>query len=187
MLLDLLPLSPAEFVVRQSANLESFFYDNWRVDIEGALRGGQPGMAFRACRSALDLGIAAFLKARGHGNVSFRNKYHLLALECGTDSEAYRQALALEHANPLTLQEVAAHAEQARHFVEETLGVRPPAFLWGYNHAGDNAAYNQRIDEVEPLARFLGMESPFPVTRLARFISGVSDPGTTMVSHTRNG
>ena len=81
---------------------------------------------------------------------------------------------------------VTSYAEQARHFVEETLGVRPPAFLWGYNQAGDNAAYNQRITEVEPMARFLGMESPFPVTRLARFISGVSDPGTTMVDHTRD-
>lgn len=179
-------ISPAEFAAVQARHLESFTYDNTLLDVQGALSAGQWGLLARTSRNALERGVDAYTRRRGLVNVTYMNRFALFRRAVGHRQALYRRAWELELANPLTPEEVTAYAADCRRFVEDDLGIRPPEYCYGYNLPENHAVYDELNRQAEALTRHLGMDSPFPVTRLPRYIAGVTDPATSMTEHSRS-
>jgi hypothetical protein len=178
----LLPLtqSAGAFVLAEARQLDSFFVDNALVDVKGATEHRQPGHLFIVSRTVLEKGIDAYLEFRGCVDITTVNRFRMLEVVAGADSNELLGAQVLEMANPLTFNQVIKHSEACIDFVENVLHIQQPVFLRGYDDEGLNKEYNQRTQEVDALASHLGVQSPFPVTRLPRYIKGVTDPTVSM-------
>ena len=178
----LVPLakSAGAFVLAEARQLDSFFVDNALVDVKGATENNQAGHLFIVARTVLEKGIDAYLESRGYADITAVNRFRMLETAASEGSAILGQGQALEMANPITLDEVTRHADACIDYVENILNIRPPMFLRGYDEEGLNQEYNLRTKEVDALASHLGMPSPFPVTRLPRYIKGVTDPTVSM-------
>ena len=177
--------TPAEFAASQARHLESFTYDNTLLDLEGAREAGQWGLLARVSRNALERGVDAYPRNRGLVNITYLNRFTLFRRAAGRRVALYHQAWALDVANPMSPEEVTAYAAACRQFVEHDLGIRPPGYCYGYNLPENHAVYDELNRQAEALTRHLGMDSPFPVTRLPRYIAGVTDPAGSMTEHSR--
>ena len=172
--------SAGAFVLAEARQLDSFFVDNALVDVMGATENNQPGHLFIVSRTVLEKGIDAYLESLGYADITAVNRFRMLETATGNGSQILTRAQGLEMANPLTFDEVVEHSEACIDFVENALNIQQPVFLRGYDDEGLNKEYNQRTKEVDALASHLGVPSPFPVTRLPRYIKGVTDPTVSM-------
>ena len=172
--------SASAFVLAEARQLDSFLTENAVVDVKGATEAVQSGHLFNVARTVLEKGIDAYLESVGYADITAANRFRMLETATGKGSELLLQAQALEMANPMSFAEVVIHAESCINYVDLALNVRPPKFLKGYDDAALLNVYNQRTKAVDALADHLGMPSPFPMTRLPRYIKGVTDPNTSM-------
>ena len=172
--------SAGAFVLAEARQLDSFFVDNALVDVKGAEENRQPGHLFNVSRAVLDRGIDAYLESYGYADITAMSRFRMLETIVDIDSKTLLTAQTLEMANPITFDEVVEHANACIHFVEEVLEINPPKFLRGYDNEGLNKKYDQHTQEVDALAAHLGVQSPFPVIRLPRYIEGVTDPTISM-------
>jgi hypothetical protein len=181
------PVSAAEFAAAQARHLDSFTYDNALLDVDGAAQAEQWGLLVRTARNALERGVDAFTRSRGLANITYLNRFGIFARAAGRRGRHLAQrAWVLDLANPDTPEEALAYAQACKDFVNHALGIHPPEYCLGYSAPENHAAYGALLQQAEALARHLHLDSPFPVTRLPRYIAGVTDPTGSQSDHNRS-
>ena len=175
-----LPVGAAEFVSAEGRRYYSRSFGNSMLDADGGIEAGQLGMVMVAARAALGFALQAFLHDKGLVGIAPDHLIATLGESVGRDSELYQRARDLLQQAPSTPEAAPLYAETIKRFVVNELCVAPPRFSEGNVGRDANDEYWQVTQQIDELASYLGMPSPFPIVGRPRFLGGISDPSTTV-------
>lgn len=158
-----LPVGASDFVLSQSylCYLLAAHFGSRIIDLLGGIEARQYGLVAVRSRATLEIALDIFLTSEGHALQSPRNRFEVLAEVCGQSSHIYRDAWRLECANPKTPEDVIEYATQCRHFVEETLGMKPPKIWRAVITPVEHGNFVEACADLATLTLFLGIDAPY--------------------------